>query len=612
MNNKERLAFHQGHSLHAHSILGAHLTSKGGKQGVQFTVYAPHAQQVEVVGDFNQWLGSQHSMTRDGDFFNLFVPGIKEYDRYKYHILTSSNQWIDKADPFGFYAELRPLTASKVADLSHFPWMDGPWLNKRTKNLDAPMSIYELHLGSWRQKWGGEFFSYEELVKELLPYVIEQGFTHIEIMPVLENPLDLSWGYLCTGYFSVTSRYGNPKQLMHFVDACHQAGIGVIMDFVPVHFIKDPHGLHLFDGEPLFEYGDEYRRYSQWGSVNFNLYKEEVRSFLMSSANFWIEQFHFDGIRFDAVSNLIFWDGNSTQGINFGAIDFVKRMNHLLAEAHPNVMLIAEDSSAYQGVTKPTFDGGLGFDYKWDLGWMNDTLKYYGKDPIYRKHHHHNLTFSMHYFYSDRFLLPLSHDEVVHGKGTIINKMWGDYEQKFAQVRNLYAYMYMHPGKKLNFMGNELGAFDEWNEAKGLEWSVLQYPKHQGVQRLIRDLNLIYRAKKALYVGEHDPAKFMWVMHSNEDQSIYAFTRTVDNSKLIAVFNMTPIDYSSYELGAPWAGEYHEILNTDKDVYGGQNRFNYDVCYSYGAPLHNQPQRIGFRLAPFAAILFEVVEGGTK
>ena len=605
--------FYQGRSLDAYRFLGAHFTTLFGKPGVRFTIYAPHAQAVEVVGDFNQWNGSRHAMKRvNQDFFTLFIPGLREYDRYKYHICGANGQWIDKADPYAYYSELRPLTASKIYDIRQFPWMDGPWLKQRTKNMDRPLSIYEVHLGSWRKKWDDQFFSYEELAKELIPYVKDRGFTHIEIMPILENPLDLSWGYLCTGYFSVTSRYGNPKQLMHLVDACHQAGIGVIMDYVPVHFIKDAHGLHLFDGEPLYEYGDEYRRYSQWGSVNFNLYKEEVRSFLMSSANFWIEHFHFDGIRFDAVSNLIFWDGNSDHGTNTGAVDFVKRMNHMLSEKHPDVMLIAEDSSSFQGVTKPTFEGGLGFDYKWDLGWMNDTLRYYAKDPLYRKYHHHNLTFSMHYFFSEKFLKPLSHDEVVHGKGTIVNKMWGSYEQKFAQVRNLYTYMFMLPGKKLNFMGNELAQFEEWNETRALDWNLLDYPSHQGVYRLIRDLNLIYQSKPALYQREYDPSSFGWLMHSNENQSIYAFTRVVGDSKLVAVFNMTPVDYPTYELGAPWSGEYHEILNSDKDVYGGHHRTNYDTCYSYGDHLHDQPQRFGFRLAPFAAVVFEFRPRGSS
>lgn len=597
--------FRQGTLLDAYRFLGAHPYHTKTEFGFTFTVYAPQAQEIEVVGDFNHWNGSNHKMTRfNYDYWTINIPNLKDYDTYKYHIRTPYNTWIDKADPFAFFSELRPNTGSRLYDLEGFPWWDGDWLKSRTKNMDQPLSIYEMHFGSWRKKWDGTYYSYEELAAELIPYALDRGFTHIELMPLLENPLDLSWGYLCTGYFSATSRYGNPKQLMYFIDQCHRHGLGVIMDFVPVHFIKDAHGLHQFDGTNLYEYQDEHRRYSQWGSVNFNLFKEEVRSFIMSSAAFWIEKFHIDGIRFDAVSNLIYWGGRGDYGTNPGALDFVKRMNHLLSEKYPQVMLIAEDSSDFQGVTKPTFDGGLGFDYKWDLGWMNDTLKYYAKDPIYRKFHHHNLTFSMHYFYSEKFVMPLSHDEVVHGKGTILNKMWGTYNEKFDQVRNLYTYMYVHPGKKLNFMGNELGQFDEWAETKTLDWNLLDFQTHQGIFRLFRDLNQIYKFTPALHVGEYDPRNFRWIMHGNSEQSIYSFTREVNDSKIIAVFNMTPMDYYDYEMGVPWAGSYTELINSDKDVYGGGNRFNYDRIFSQPGESHGCHQFIRFRIAPFAAIVF--------
>ncbi len=599
-------AFYQGRCFDAYTFLGAHPKRYGKASGMRFTVYAPNAEEVELVGEFNDWKGANHKMKRvHNDFFTIFVSGIGDYVTYKYHIRTKSNEWIDKADPYGFFAEKRPNTASKTFDLNGFEWTDSAFLNQRTINKNKPVLIYEVHAGSWKLKWDGNFHSYDELADHLIPYVLEQGFTHIELMPLLENPLDMSWGYLCTGYFSATSRYGNPKQLMNFINRCHEAGLGVIMDFVPVHFIKDNHGLHLFDGTPLYEYGDEHRRYSQWGSVNFNLFSETVRSFLLSSANFWIEYFHVDGIRYDAVSNLIYWNGNTEDGANPGAHDYITRNNHLLHDKHKGVMLIAEDSSAYQGVTSPTFDGGLGFDYKWDLGWMNDTLKFYEQDPIYRKHNHDALTFSMHYFYSENFLLPLSHDEVVHGKGSIINKMWGDFSQKFSQVRNLYTYMYTHPGKKLLFMGNELGTFDEWNEASQLTWRLLEYPVHQGIQRMIRDLNVITKEHPALHANDYEPDAFTWLIKDDTDNSVFAFARDFYDDKIVVVLNMTPTNHDNYKVGVPWEGKYEEIFNSDKEEYGGGNGFNYHHRFTNQEPLNEFDYSFNLRIAPFSAsILF--------
>lgn len=612
MNKTQLQAFYEGRSLEAYSFLGAHKKTKNKQAGYEFTVYAPHAQAVELIGSFNNWVGSAHQMKRvHHDFFTLFVPGIEDYERYKYHIQTASGEWIDKADPYGFFAELRPKTASKTFDISDFPWSDDDYIRNRSYLFNKPLQIYEVHLGSWKQKSDGSFYSYEELAHELIPYVKSMGFTHIEILPILENPLDLSWGYLATGYFSATSRYGNPKQLMYFIDQCHRHDLGVILDFIPVHFIKDSHGLHMFDGEPLYEYGDEHRRYSQWGSVNFNLFSETVRSFLMSSAAYWIKEFHVDGIRYDAVSNLIFYNGNPNDGVNEGAGDYIRRNNHLLHEAFPNVFLIAEDSSSHPGVTKPTFENGLGFDYKWDLGWMNDTLRYYQLDPLYRKHHHDQITFSMHYFWTERFLMPLSHDEVVHGKGSIVNKMWGSFEDQFAQARNLYTYMFTHPGKTLFFMGNEIGTFDEWNEATSLNWRLLEYSIHQGMHRLVRDLNETVKFKPALYANDYEYSAYQWIMVNNAEQSILAYSREFFDSKIVVVLNMTPVDYSNYPLGVPWEGRYHEVLNSDKKEYGGGNRFNYDDVYTTQEFNNGQPSTIRFRLAPFAAIIYEVVNDET-
>ncbi len=607
MNEQLISNFFSGHSTDSFKLFGAHFVNDNDNDGVVFRVYAPNAKEIQVVGDFNNWDGSQHYMYRhDNGIWELFIPGLKDYDCYKYRVHGADNNWLDKADPYAFFSEYRPRTGSKVFNLEGFPWMDGDWMNKRNKNTDAPMSIYEFHFGSW-QKDGERSFSYEEMVEKIIPYVKERGFTHIEILPIIEHPFDGSWGYLCSGYFNVTSRYGNPKQLMHFIDRCHQNNIGVIMDFVPVHFVKDDFGLHMFDGAPLYEYSDMRNRYSEWGSVNFDLGKEEVRSFLISSAAFWIEYFHFDGIRVDAVSNVIYWGGNSNRGVNYGAVDFIKRLNHNISKKYPNVMMIAEDSSSYQGVTKPTFEGGLGFDYKWDLGWMNDTLKYYGLDPIYRKFHHHQLTFSMHYFFSEKFIMPLSHDEVVHGKGSIINKMWGNYEDKFAQARNLMTYMFAHPGKKLNFMGNEIAQFDEWSEQRQLNWNLYDYPKHSGFSRLVRDLNEVYKYHPALHEQEYEGKSFSWLIADNVNESIYIFKRQVGESLIICVFNMTPVYYDYYEIGVPQKGEYKEIINTDKEVYGGYNSYNGQQIFTMDQWLNGQPYKIGIKIAPFAGIMLAYV-----
>ena len=568
-----------GQCVDAYTYFGAHFTQVDGKDGVMFRVYAPLAKEISVIGEFNSWDPRINVMKKveDCGVFELFVPNVNQYQSYKYHILGANNTYFDKADPFGFLSDYKPGSCSRTFNIENFIWHDQEFLNKRDRNFDKPMSIYEIHLGSWLGMRDGRYLSYEEVADYLIKYVKDNGFTHVEIMPITQYPFDGSWGYQATGFFSVDSRYGNPFQLMSFVDRLHQAGIGVILDFVVVHFATDDFGLSKFDGSNLYEGTGENEK-SQWGSYLFDLGKDPVRSFLMSSVNFFLNYFHFDGIRFDAISNVIYYHGDSSKGENQGAIEFIKRMNGKIHFCHPDVMLIAEDSSSYSGVTKPLEYGGLGFDYKWDLGWMNDTLKYYAKDPIYRKYHHHQLTFSMAYFFSDNFMLPLSHDEVVHGKGTIINKMWGNYDQKFAQIRNLYTYQWAHPGKKLNFMGNELASFDEWNETKSLAWNLKSYPAHDSISRLIRDLNLIYQNEKAMYFEEHNPIHFQWLMADNANQSIYCFKRTVDDETLIFVFNMTPNYFENYDIGVDELGEYVEIFNSDKDVYGGNNQFIFLNC----------------------------------
>ena len=603
--------FLTGNTTRAYEYFGAHFIASeadGKKErGVIFRLYAPLAEDVSVIGSFNNWDVGAHKMQKVdlAGVWEVFIPGLKEYESYKYHFRNAKGQYVDKADPYAFYSEYRPATCSRLFDIENFIWHDSSYMKSRNRSFDDPMSIYEIHLGSWKGKVDNRNLSYEEIADYLIPYVKELGYTHVEIMPITQYPFDGSWGYQGTGFYSVDLRYGNPKQLMSFVDRMHQAGLGVILDFAPVHFAKDEFALADFDGAYLYEYTDIKHRYSQWGSLLFDLGKDPVRSFLISAMNYFASYFHFDGLRIDAVSNVIFYDGNKDKGENAGGIEFLKRMNTLLHGEHSSLMTIAEDSSDYQGVTKPLEFGGLGFDYKWDLGWMNDTLKYYAKDPIYKKYEHHKLTFSMAYFFSENFLLPLSHDEVVHGKGTIINKLWGDYEQKFALLRNLYTYQFGHPGKKLNFMGNELASFDEWNENKSLPWNLRTFPKHDSITRLIRDLNLIYSYEKAMKFEEYNPKHFLWLMADNADQSIYAFERFVDDSRLIFVFNMTPNFFDNYELGVNEEGTYEEIFNSDKDVYGGANQYNGLPVPSAPFGPFNRPHHINIKIASFGAMIFK-------
>lgn len=611
--------FLMGQTIEAHHYFGAHFVTvdvperKGNRifkkkvSGVMFRLYAPMASDVSVIGEWNGWDLRVHKMklVDPCGVYEIFIPGLHNYESYKYHFKNAKGEYVDKADPYAFYSEFRPQSCSRLFDIENFEWHDEIHLKNRNRSFDRPMSIYEMHLGSWLGKRDGRFVSYEEVADELIPYLLETGFTHVEIMPICQYPFDGSWGYQATGFYSVDSRYGNPFQLMSFVDRLHQAGLNVILDFAPVHFATDPYALREFDGTCLYEYSDPAHTFSPWGSCLFDLGKDPVRSFLMSAMNYYLEYFHFDGIRVDAVSNIVYWDGNKSNGENSGATEFIKRLNGKLHYAHPNVMMIAEDSTDFQGVTRPVEWGGLGFDYKWDLGWMNDTLKYYAKDPIYKKWEHNKLTFSMAYFYSENFLLPLSHDEVVHGKGTLINKMYGDYETKFALLRNLFAYQFGHPGKKLNFMGNELASFDEWNENKSLPWNLLSFPKHDSVKRLVRDLNLIYREERAMHEEEYNPAHFQWTMVDNSEQSVFAFERFVDDSDLLFVFNMTPNYYEEYDVGVMHEGEWYELFNSDKDVYGGNNQYcGGNRFTSPGAP-ENRPYHLTLKVGPYCALIMK-------
>lgn len=591
--------FFQGCCSTAYDYFGAHLESGG----VNFRVFAPAAKNVQVSGDFSDW--QPQWMTKDDNgVFSFFAADCGAGSKYKYHVEGADRVWREKTDPYGFYTEIRPKNASIVYDLSSYQWQDESWLAQREKNFDKPLNIYEVNPGSWKKHANGNWYSYNELVEHLLPYVKEQGYTHIELMPLTEYPFDGSWGYQASGYFSATSRYGTPQELMAFIDKCHQNAIGVIGDFVAVHFVKDSFGLGRFDGSPLYEYPQAKDANSEWGTLNFDLGKEEVRSFMISAVNFWLDKYHFDGLRFDAVSNLIYYSGNKQRGVNQGALDFIRRLNSLVQEKFPGVMLIAEDSSDFPAVTAKVAEGGLGFDYKWDMGWMNDTLKYYKADPLYRKAMHNMLSFSMAYFFSERYLLPFSHDEVVHGKKAIIDKMYGNYDQKLAQVKNLYLYQYTHPGKKLNFMGNEIGHFREWDENKEMDWFLLKYPVHQMLQRFTRDLNHIYLHHPALYKNDYNEYGFQWLEADNSRQSIYIYRRQYENEVMVVVLNMLANSYEEYEIGVPYSGKYLELINSEKDIYGGCNMGNYQPLKSYKKNIHHQQQAIKIRIAPFSAMIF--------
>lgn len=615
MDAKFKTDFLYGQCSRAFDFFGAHFgrgMDEDGREtdGVWFRLYCPCGQDVSVIGDFNGWDVRKNKMALidSSGIYETFIPHLLPYQSYKFHFKNALGTYVDKADPYAFLSEKRPASCSRLFDIENFPWDDEEWMKKRNRNFDNATSIYEMHLGSWKRVSGEEFPSYEQTADSLIPYLQEMGYTHVEIMPIAQHPFDGSWGYQATGFFSADSRYGNPKQLMSFVNRLHKAGIGVILDFAPVHFAVDEFGLRHFDGTHLYEYGNEHE-ISPWGSAQFDLGKDPVRSFLISAMNFFLVYYHFDGIRVDAVSNLLYWEGNKNNGQNIGAVEFIRRLNGKIHYEHPSVMMIAEDSTDFSGVTKPLEYGGLGFDYKWDLGWMNDTLKYYSLDPIFKKFNHHLLTFSMAYFFSENFLLPLSHDEVVHGKGTLLNKMWGCEEDRFALLRNLFVYQYGHPGKKMNFMGNELASFDEWNEKKELPWSLLTYPRHDSVKRLIRDLNLLYVYEPCLHQEEYNPSHFQWLMVDNSNQSVFAFERTLGKDSFIFLFNMTSNYYENYTIGTMNKGQYTEVFNSDKDVYGGKNQYNgLPLISEMGTGPENRPcHMVVQKISGFAAMIFKKV-----
>ncbi|MDQ7956032.1 MAG: 1,4-alpha-glucan branching protein GlgB [Pseudomonadota bacterium] len=609
----------EGTHLRPWERLGAHLLNWQGAKGVAFAVWAPHAQRVSVVGEFNQWDGRRHPMRlrRECGVWELFVPHLVAGDAYQFELLAADGTVLRKADPYAFASRLRPDTACVVRPLPE-PLPMRP--ERAAANArHAPISIYEVHLGSWRRKNGHEWLTYPELADTLVPYVRDMGFTHLELLPVTEHPFDGSWGYQPIGLYAPTSRFGTPSEFRHFVEAAHDAGLGVILDWVPAHFPTDAHGLGRFDGTALYEYADPREGFhNDWNTLIFNWRRTEVRNYLVGNALYWLERYGIDGLRVDAVASMLYRDYSRAAGQwvpneqggreNLEAIDFLRRMNRVVGTERPGAMTIAEESTSFPGVTRPPEDGGLGFHYKWNMGWMNDTLAYAHTDPVYRRHHHRQITFGLMYAHTENFVLPFSHDEVVHGKGSMIGKMPGDEWQQFAGLRNLYGYQWAYPGKKLLFMGCEFAQRTEWNADRSLDWHLLEHggaqPLHEGVRRLVRDLNNVYRHYPALHAQDCEAAGFQWLVHDDADQSVFAFVRQApDGACVVAVCNFTPVVRHGYRLGLPQAGTWREAINTDQAVYGGSGVGNAPVG-TQPVPWHGQPQSAVMTVPPLATVLW--------
>ena len=612
----------EGRHYDTYDKLGAHIKTVDGVSGVHFAVWAPSARRVSVVGDFNGWDGRIHPMRTRGSsgIWELFLPELGEGAIYKYEIIGPRGEMLPlKADPYGFFSELRPNTGSVVARLDKHNWGDGDWMTQRTQRnwLQQPISVYEVHLGSWRRmpEDQNRWLTYLELADQLIPYVKDLGYTHIELLPVMEHPFDGSWGYQTLGYFAATSRYGTPTEFMAFVDRCHQAGIGVLLDWTPAHFPRDSHGLSLFDGTHLYEHSDPRQgTHPDWGTLVYNYGRNEVQNFLISNALFWLDKYHIDGLRVDAVASMLYLDYSRKEGEwipnryggreNLDAIDFLKRMNEVAYLRFPGVLTIAEESTAWPSVSRPTYLGGLGFSLKWNMGWMNDTLRYITKDPVYRKYEHGSLTFSMIYAFSENFVLPLSHDEVVHGKRALLDKMPGDLWQKFANLRLLYAYMYGHPGKKLLFMGDELAQWREWNQDESLDWHMLQWRDHQGILKLVCDLNALCNTEASLHQVDFDWQGYEWLELHDWENSVLAFLRRAKdpNDSMVVICNFTPVVREQYRIGVPTGGYYREALNTDAGYYAGSNIGNEGGVWAVPEPYGGRPYHLSLRLPPLAAL----------
>jgi len=619
--------FHSGENSKAYEYMGAHLTTQNRKKGASFRVWAPNAVNVTVAGTFNEWDFEQYKLERvsENGVWEGFVPGAVQFDDYKYKIISKTGKELIKCDPFAFHSETRPGTNSKIYDVNSYKWQDGKFIRNRTENppYDCPMNIYEVHAGSWRRYADGNTFSYKKLADELIPYVLDMGYTHIELMPLMEYPFDGSWGYQVTGYFAPTSRYGEPGDFMYFVDMCHQNNIAVIMDWVPAHFPKDAAGLAQFDGTHCYEYADKRKgEHLEWGTLVFDYGRPEVVSFLVSSALFWIDKYHIDGIRVDAVASMLYLDYNRKQGEwapniygskeNLEAIAFLKRLNEAAFKEFSNPLIIAEESTAWPMVSKPTYVGGLGFNFKWNMGWMNDMLRYMSLDPYFRAYNHDNLTFSFFYAFSENYILPISHDEVVHGKGSMIGKMPGEYEEKFANLRAFYAYMMAHPGKKLLFMGQEFAQFKEWDFKDELDWSLLSYDTHSSMKNFVKTLNHFYLENKALWEIDFSWEGFSWIANDDSHQSVIAFRRIDNNGEdIIIVCNFTPVMREKYRIGVPCSGRYGEIFNTDAKKFGGSGVKNAILSTDDKAPFHGFEQSINIKLPPMS-VLYLKYKGAKK
>ncbi|HQA04379.1 MAG TPA: 1,4-alpha-glucan branching protein GlgB [Thermodesulfovibrio thiophilus] len=616
--------FKEGNYFNAYEKLGSHIIDLNGTIGTYFAVWAPNAKQVSVMGDFNNWNKESHPLTARWDNSGIwegFIPGIEKGTKYKYYIVSRYGYLLEKGDPYAFFWETPPATASFVWDLE-YKWNDEAWMKNRAKNnnLNSPISIYEMHLGSWKRvpEEGNRFLTYREMALWLVEYLKEMGFSHVEFLPIMEHPFYGSWGYQTVGYFAPTSRYGTPQDFMYLIDQLHQNGIGVILDWVPSHFPDDGHGLSFFDGTYLYEHQDRKKGYHpHWHSYIFNYGRNEVRNFLISSAIFWLEKYHVDALRVDAVASMLYLDYGRNEGEwipnkyggkeNLEAIGFIKQMNETIYERYPDTQTIAEESTAWPMVSKPVYLGGLGFGMKWNMGWMHDTLEYFSKDPIYRKYHHNKLTFSIWYAFSENFILSLSHDEVVYGKGSLLTKMSGDDWQKFANLRLLYGYMYAHPGKKLLFMGGEIAQRDEWYHEKSLDWHLLEYESHRAIQRWVKDLNNIYRNELALHELDCEPSGFEWIDFNDSIHSVISFLRKGKNSKniILVVCNFTPVPRFNYILGVPENGYWKEILNSDSEVYGGSNHGNIGGVEASMTPSHGRPYSISVTVPPLGLIFFK-------
>lgn len=591
--------FYTGKFFDAYKHLGCHILGDG---RTAFRTFAPNAKGVVLTGDFNNWEGDEMHQVYDGKIWEIILDTVKPGDKYKYKIYERNGSMTEHCDPYGYGMELRPQNASVVRDLNIYQWHDDEWMNKRTDCKDKALNIYEVHAGSWKRKSDEDeegWYTYPEIAELLIPYVKEQGYNYVEFMPLGEHPSDNSWGYQQTGFYAPTSRYGTMDDLKQMVDMFHQNGIGLILDFVPVHFAVDGYALGKYDGTSIYEYPNKDIGYSEWGSMNFNHCRGEVQSFLESCANYWLGEYHFDGLRMDAIRNILYWQGNERRGANKNALAFIQTMNAGLKERHKGVILAAEDSSSYTGLTKPVFDGGLGFDYKWDMGWMNDTLQYFQEFPDKRKDKYHKLTFSMMYYYNDYFMLPLSHDEVVHGKATIMQKMNGDYDAKFPEARALYMYMYAHPGKKLNFMGNELGQLREWDEKREQDWLLMLYPKHVVFNSYIKALNHLYLEHSAFFEGDYKQEGFMWKDCNCVDRCVYAIERRSSKERLLFVFNFSDYYQEDYELYFNEGEKLELLLDSNDTTYDG-NPEKPTIATQYG-------NKYNFKLAPQSGVCYKII-----